>query len=511
DLFLVAEQDGHVPREWAGFGLFYRDCCYLGRYELALGGVRPLHLASSWIEGFSAEIELTNASLETASKTPIAMHTLGISRRLIVLGRECTWVDAIMLRNFGREAVRFPLTLAFSAGFESIFVVRGARQGRRGVLQRPICEGATVTFGKLGADDVQRSLEVTFSRTPSVAPQTSEDTVASFDIVLEARESCELRIAMRVRQIEKPARAQAAPRALPSREALDRYQEHTSQHWLDGLVRVESDAAALERVVRRSLSDLRLLRLERDGLRFAAAGVPWFVGLFGRDTLIPCLQCLAFDAEMAKQTAQLLARYQGQRCDARRFEQPGKILHELRVGEMAHLGEIAQTPSYASVDSTLLFLILVARYASWTGPLGLFEALEPAIAKALTWIAECGDLSGRGYVEYDGKTEQGSPINQGWKDSGEAVVRKDGSFPEPPIALAEVQGYAYLAKRALAGLYRSLGKSTIAARLEGEAAALRARFNRDFWMPAEGCYCMGLERGGRQICTLTSNAGQVLF
>ncbi len=179
---------------------------------------------------------------------------------------------------------------------------------------------------------------------------------------------------------------------------------------------------------------------------------------------------------------------------------------------MANLGEVPQTPSYASIDSTILFLILVARHAAWTGSLDLFNELRENVDRALRWMAENGDRNGDGYIEYYGKTDKGAPLNQGWKDSEDGVVREDGSFPEPPISLAEVQGYAYLAKTAIADLYRRAGEQATAERLIREAEELRDGFNRDFWMEDKGCYCLGLEgEARRQVSVITSNAGQVLW
>jgi glycogen debranching enzyme len=196
----------------------------------------------------------------------------------------------------------------------------------------------------------------------------------------------------------------------------------------------------------RSLRDLRLLRSTLDGgVGYFAAGVPWFVALFGRDSIITALQTLAYDCTIAEQTIRLLARYQGTELNGYREEEPGKILHELRVGEMAHLGEIPHTPYYGTVDATPLWLVLIAKHSTWTGETQLFEELRPQIDAALNWIGQYGDFDRDGYVEYACKIEKGL-ANQGWKDSGDGIVNADGSLAEPPIALVEVQGYVYEAK-----------------------------------------------------------------
>lgn len=280
---------------------------------------------------------------------------------------------------------------------------------------------------------------------------------------------------------------------------------------LDGYARIEAPSGAVGEVVARSLSDVALLEVHRGEHRFTAAGMPWFVGLFGRDSLLPSIQCRVFNPDLAPRTTKALIHWQGTKDDAMTREEPGKILHELRVGELANLHEVSQTPSYASVDSTLLFLIAIARHADWVGNLDLFEALRPNIDRALAWLDRKTAEHEAGYITYDGVAQDGQPVNQSWRDSGTGVLRADGSYPVPPLALVEVQGYAYQARMLIAGLLRRTGKNGLADRLEAAARGLQTRFLRDFWMEGEGCYCLALEEGGRQVTSVTSNAAQVLW
>jgi len=238
--------------------------------------------------------------------------------------------------------------------------------------------------------------------------------------------------------------------------------------------------------------------------------VPWFVGLFGRDSLLPTLQCLAFNLDLGARTAHALAHWQGKKDDEKTREQPGKILHELRVGELAHLHEVPQTPSYAAVDSTPLFLIAIARHVGWTGDMALFRELRSNIDAALSWLRRKLDEGG-GYVTYSGLAGGRQPVNQSWRDSGTGVLRADGSYPVPPLALVEVQGYAFQAMTLTACLLRRFGEAGHADRLEAMAADLQQRFASDFWMEAEGCYCLALEQGGKQVASVASNAAQVLW
>ena len=234
----------------------------------------------------------------------------------------------------------------------------------------------------------------------------------------------------------------------------------------------------------RSLRDIRLLMTGGDAGHFVTAGTPWFNCLFGRDSIITSLQMLSFNPEIARDTLRLLARWQGKELDEWRDEEPGKILHELRTGEMASLGEIPMNPYYGTIDATPLFLMLATEYVAWTGDLGLIRELEPNLMTALGWIDSYGDADKCGYVEYC----KGSPkglLNQGWKDSRNGIVNGDGTLVKPPIALVEVQGYVYAAKRSMAWLLSLLGKDQMARRLRHEAANRKRRFNKDFWLEDE--------------------------
>ena len=240
------------------------------------------------------------------------------------------------------------------------------------------------------------------------------------------------------------------------------------------------------------------------------AGLPWHGTLFGRDSLIAAYQMLAFEPGIAGQTLRLLARYQGADIDDFRDEQPGKILHELRLGEMAHLNEIPQTPSYGSVDSTPLFLILLAEHAHWTGSLDLFRELKPNIQRAFEWISKFGDISGHGWLEYGVKSSSGLD-NQGWKDSGDAIMNEDGSLATSPIALVEVQGLVFMAKVKIAKLYEHDGDQRTAKQLRTEAHELRTRFNKAFWLNDKGTFALALQEGTEPCSVISSNPGQALW
>lgn len=511
DLVLLTREDGEILQDVPGLGLFHRDTCYLSAYALRLHGTVPLLLMSSDRQGIAAQIGLTNHHLATANGLTIPDHKLSLRRTLLVLDDGPVFIDTISIRNFCPSRLTLPIALEFATTFESMFVLRGTPPGKRGRMHAPEWDGTALRFAYEGADDVLRTLLVDFSLEPVVAPRTAERSVAHFELSLDPQGTQDLVVTCRVDERPVGSTPCSSSRAFRDPMAMQQAKAAALAALLDGYARVETPSEGLGQVLARSLSDIALLEVKRGEHRFIAAGMPWFVGLFGRDSLLPTIQCLAFNPDLGLRATKAVARWQGTKDDTRTGEQPGKILHELRVGELAHLHEVTQTPSYASVDSTLLFLIAIARHVEWTGSLALFETLRPNIDRALTWLDRKTAENEAGYVTYDGLAEGGQPINQSWRDSGTGVLRTDGSYPVPPLALVEVQGYAYQARLLIAGLLRRSGEDSPAGWLEAAAHALQSRFLNDFWIGAEGCYCLALERGGRQVASVTSNAAQVLW
>jgi len=282
--------------------------------------------------------------------------------------------------------------------------------------------------------------------------------------------------------------------------------------WQESCAKIRSDGDLLDLAIRRSVADLRLLRNDgpRHGEHYLAAGVPWFTTLFGRDSIITALQVLPFMPDVARETLHVLADWQATEDDPDRDMEPGKILHELRIGELARTGELPHRPYYGSIDSTPLWLILLDETYRWTGDLDLVRELWPNAIAALEWIDRYGDRDGDGFVEYERRTPQGL-LNQGWKDSGDAIRHRDGIPADPPIALVEVQGYVYDAKRRMASLAERLGDRQLSKHLLVEAVELEQRFNAAFWMPDLRYYAMALDRDKRQVGGIGSNAGHCLW
>ena len=510
DLVLLTAEDGNISPKFPGFGLFFRDTCYLNTYKLRLHTTKLLLLMASDSEGMAAQVEATNSKLLASDGAIIPDHKLNLRRTLLLLEDGPSFIDTITIRNFADTAVVLPVSLKLRTTFEDMFVLRGSPRGKRGQLHAPEWDGTALRFCYEGADGVRRTLLADFSLPPVVAPRTTMQAVAHFELHLQPRASQDLVVTFRVDErpvADAPPKTARPPRGAASMRAA---KEAAAGRLLDGYARIETPSKDFGDVIARSLSDLALLEVQRGEHRFTAAGAPWFVGLFGRDSLLPTIQCLAFNPDLGARTARALAQWQGKRDDPKTLEEPGKILHELRVGELAHLHEVTQTPSYASVDATLLFLIAIARHIGWTGDMALLTDLRSNVDAALGWLTRKLDEGG-GYVTYDGLAEGKQPVNQSWRDSGTGVLRQDGSYPVPPLALVEVQGYAFQAMVMVAGLFRRAGDDGQAARLETAAAGLRERFLRDFWMAEEGCYCLALEAGGKQVASVTSNAAQVLW
>jgi glycogen debranching enzyme len=508
NLFFLAPPGGEVPlARGHGFGLYYHDCRFLNGYELFVGGEHPEPLAARSWEGGRAVFQLTTPDFQTPDGRTIHRETVGLKWDRVIDAEQCVLHEQLDIQCFGYEAIDFPLTMRFRAGFEDVFEIRGLLREVKGKLFKPVWKDKCLVFSYEGGDKIRRSLAVHFYPLPA---EIKGDTV-QFHISLKPNEIRQIRISLAIAESEEqPNRLFAQTSVYRDLHTVSHSIKASADQWLKRETDFRSDSLLLNRVMRRSLMDLHMLKTSIGGDEFFAAGVPWFVTLFGRDCLTTTLQTLAFWSDTPAPTLRLLARYQGTQVSDWHDEQPGKILHELRVGELARMNKIPHTPYYGTIDATPLFLILMSQQARWTGDLDLFRELRGPVERALHWIDKYGDVAGDGYVSYVGNTNKGL-INQGWKDSEDAVVTEDGRFAEPPIALAEVQGYVYMAKMDIAELYERIGEREYATRLRAEARALRARFNHDFWIEEEGCYAMALEARHRPCRVMSSNAGQVLW
>jgi glycogen debranching enzyme len=429
NFYFVTQQTGNVPLSRNhGFGLYYNDCRYLNGYELKVAGAPANVLVADDTQGFSASFELTNPEIQVDEGVHIGMDDIGIRWERILDAESVTLFDIFRFRNYGHDEVEIPIQMQFRAEFEDVFAIRGLLDISPGRLHDPVWKDTSLSYRYDGADGLLRSLTIHFS----IEPDEANESEIQYQIRLKGRETKELRLTLVVAESESEDEVLPDPRDEVDISQIRQTIEDISQTWLAHMAQFSTGSQSVNRVMNRSMRDLSMLRTHLGDREYFSAGIPWFAALFGRDAAITAIQTLAYDPDLAEETIRILAQYQGKEKNHYHSEEPGKILHELRVGELARLGEIPHTPYYGTVDATPLFLILVARHASWTGDLSVFEEMKEQVDLAINWIWEYGDLDGDGYIEYHSQSENGL-VNQGWKDSGNPIVRGDGSMASPRL------------------------------------------------------------------------------
>jgi glycogen debranching enzyme len=477
-------------------GLFFRDTRYLSRFELRLAGRRPLLLGSVIQDDNAAlTVDLTNPDVRLGDEM--------FPRDIIAIERtKFLWDGALFERigfkNFDSHRRVLRLELLFDADFRDLFEVRGMQRERRGhrTVEAPTSE--RVTFRYEGIDRVTRRTVVRFEP----APFRLEPHRAVFEIELNsgARQSILITVAC-----EEEPRSEVPNFLFAYRDTRRTFRELSK-----GIVTVESSNHRFDEVLTRSVSDMYMLATSTEHGTYPYAGIPWYSTVFGRDGIITAMMLLWTDPSMAKGVLGNLAAMQATDVDPSADAQPGKILHERRLGEMARLGEVPFRRYYGTVDATPLFVMLAAQYYEGTGDRATIEKIWPNIEMALHWCDEYGDRDGDGFVEYHRETEQGL-ANQGWKDSHDSIFHADGTSAEGPIALCEVQAYVFAAKQGAAKLAGLMGRTDLSARLTIEADQLRTQFEAEFWCEELGTYALALDGAKRPCRVRTSNAGHALF
>ena len=509
NLFLLTDQFGDIHADSRGLGLYLGDTRILSNLVLRLGGVRPVLLQGSMGGNYRGTIHLTNPSIDRnpgakmGAGDSLASRKLGISRERLLSN------DALQERlrvvNHAEVEESVDIELELAADNADIFEVRGYPRKERGRLLPVAVAGERVTFRYDGLDGVRRRTHLNFSEPPgevAAGPDGERHRLSgwirlrwSFSLAPGARHD----IAWVIWSTQVPASDAPDEGLFPDVPQLSPDDGAVAYHaWTRGTTAVSTDHELFNLTLTRGMNDLRLLvnAGPSEGERYIAAGVPWFSTLFGRDSIITALQVLAVRPQVAVETLDVLAARQATEVDDERDAEPGKILHELRTGEMAATHELPFRPYYGSVDATPLWLILLGATYDWTGDRALVDRLWPNAMAALEWIDRWGDRDGDGFVEYGRRTDKGL-LNQGWKDSHDAIRDRSGRQAEPPIALAEVQGYVFDAKTRLARLARVRGDTGLADRLESEAATLRDRFEKAFWVEDQGYYAMALDADKR--------------
>ncbi|HEX2653908.1 MAG TPA: amylo-alpha-1,6-glucosidase [Xanthobacteraceae bacterium] len=498
DEFMVLDSHGDIGATAGGpDGLFYCDTRYLSRLELLFNGVPPLLLGSNIRDDNSVfNVDLTNPDIYGHDRIVIPKDTLHIVRTMF-LWRACAY-QRLGLHNHGEEPIEFDLTLVFGNDFADVFEVRGLKRERRGVARSAVHPPQQVLYRYEGLDRKIRRTSVRFDPPPTQLDQHA----AHYRVVLPPKECLSIFLVVGCNRPEHEE-------PIPFFSAMSS-ERHALRRAAQGAAAVETSNDIFNEVICRSVGDLYMLMTETPQGPFPYAGIPWYSTSFGRDGLIAALEMLWLDPSIARGVLKRLAALQAKHCDDEADAQPGKILHEMRSGEMAVLKEVPFELYYGSVDSTPLFVLLAGLYAERTGDYETLAELWPAIEAALRWIDGPGDVDGDGFIEYSRATEQGLS-NQGWKDSFDAVFHADGNLAEGPIAIAEVQGYVYAAKRLAARCALRFGNKRRAAELEQQAELLKQQFNEFFWCNDIGTYALALDGRKQGCCVRTSNAGQLLF
>jgi glycogen debranching enzyme len=479
-------------------GLFFEDTRYLAQLLLTIDGVRPLMLSSFVPEDDSViSADLTNPDLVNQDGIGLAKNTIHMLSTTVV-GDDVLF-QSLAIRNFGQESASFRIEVHFGADFADIFEVRGITRKQRGQLlaDEPVHDGVKLAYR--GLDGIERRTHLCFDPQPEMTTARR----AAWPMTLKASETCTIHISVRCEREGLPVQTQSRISCIA---AATRHREYRQAE----VAKISTNNERFNAWTNRSRADLEMLVTQTPQGLYPYAGIPWFSTEFGRDGIITALLCLWIDPTLAAGTLRFLAFTQATTLDPKADAEPGKILHETRRGEMARLGEVPFARYYGGVDSTPLFVVLAAAYFQRTADLALILEIWPAIEAALQWMLRNGRADGDGFLEYDRKSVNGL-INQGWKDSADAVFHADGQLAEAPIALAEVQAYAYNAYQGAAALAVKLGKTELAATLTGASERLKRNFEPAFWIEEMGTYAIALDAYKQPCRVAASNAGQVLL
>jgi glycogen debranching enzyme len=488
-------------------GLFHRDTRYLSRFELRVAGEVPYFL-NSFLSDDKAQLRVNLTNPDLGNRGDI----IALPRNSIQLQRSwmlgpATLFHRLVVRNYTEAPVSLELEFRFGVDFADLFEVRGVKRLRHGETLAPERHKDRIKFLYRGLDNALRFSEFHFNRAPKLLD--AEHAVYSVDLGADSDIALELRI--ECGNEGDPASTPSGSKSLSRLDSSGNFDQallarraqimHAEARW----AKVTAGNELANSLLRHSECDLMSLTAQDTRGTYIMAGIPWFATLFGRDSIITALSVLPFSPSVAAGTLRTLARFQGTEVNAARDEQPGKIVHEMRFGEMAVQHEIPFGRYYGSVDSTPLFLWLFGRYVATTGDLKLAAELWPHVERALEWIDKYGDADGDGYVEYMRETPQGL-ANQGWKDSFDSISHADGTLARAPIALCEVQGYVYAAYTTIADVAARMNRNAVASRLSDRATALKAAFTRDFWLEDDHMVALALD-GDKKPCRVMASNG----
>ena len=498
--FLATRLAGDIVSPGApDVGFFHDDTRFLSYLELRVAGRPTMVLSSNTEKTFASQIELTTEPIRIRDSFEIPENTIHIRRQQLLKAE--TMFDRFSLVSFNREDVEITVELRFDADFVDVFQVRGTTREASGTYYRPVQTAEGLSFYYLGRDNLLRQTRIKFNPLPS---RIVEKT-AVWNVQLPPLTHSEIEISITPIVGEEPDGRPPNGFSKCLGERRNRFLE-----WEESSTNFSSNNGIFSAALATATADFHALQIHDRGKSVLGAGIPWFATLFGRDSIIAAYQALALNPDLAIDTLQVLSHYQGRQRNDWQDEDPGKILHEFRQGEMTRCGELPFGPYYGSVDSTPLFLVLLCETYRWTADQEVVKRLLPSAYAALDWIDSYGDLDNDGLVEWQRRSPKGL-VNQAWKDSWDAYMRPDRSIPTYPLASVEVQGYVYDAKFRMARLLREFGDEERAERLQREAYILGKKLDEAFWMPDQQYFAMALDGNKEQLRCISSNPGHLLF
>jgi len=498
DSFLVLDSHGDIGAS-AGEadGLFDHDTRFLSRLELSVGGATPLLLGFNLRDdNLVYTVDLTNPDVYKQNRVVFEKSTLHIVRTTFLW--QSTAYQRLAITNQSDHIIEVRLGLAFAGDFADLFEVRGLTRPRRGTTTTRVGAPDNVSLRYTGLDGARRATTLRFEPAPTQLTQAS----AEYQLTLAPKQRIPIFLSIECSRGEPTRPPHFFKAMLEAQHERKRATRHTAA--------VTTSNDVFNEVLCRAAADLHMLTTRTPQGPYPYAGIPWYSTTFGRDGIITAIEMLSLDPGLARGVLRRLAATQAKVVDAANDAQPGKIIHEMRGGEMAALREVPFERYYGSVDATPLFVVLAGLYFERTGDLATLKELWPAVEAALAWIDGPADADRDGFIEYYRMSEEGL-ANQGWKDSHDAISHADGRLADGPIALAEVQGYVYMAKLLAAKCARKLGHEGKAGELEAQAARLASHFDAAFWCPDLETYALALD-GAKEPCRVrSSNAGQLLF
>lgn len=500
DTFGVFDRRGDIqPFGLGEQGLYYGGTRFLSRLEFHLGEQRPL-LLSSTIRDDNAllSVDLTNPDIACGDGSIIIRGTLHFFRSKL-LWKGCCY-EHLRITNFGQNPVQIRFGWNFSADFADIFEVRGIKRERRGRFLKEKITADAVSLSYEGLDGKIRMTQIEFNPPPEILTKDS----ASYTVTIKHREERSFFLTIRCFNPDTEH-----PEIITYTKALSLTKD-ALRHARSENCEIFTSNEQFNDWINRSLSDLHMMLTNTPSGPYPYAGVPWFSTFFGRDGIITALEWLWVNPMIAKGVLRFLSQTQSKEFDPERDAEPGRILHEMRKGEMASLNEIPFGKYYGSIDATELFVILASEYYDRTADIDLIKEIWPNIELALNWMDKYGDIDGDGYVEYRSLAKKGL-VHQGWKDSIDAVFHEDGQPAEGPIAMVEVQAYMYAAKIGASKLSRLIGNEQLSEQLLHSAQILRENFERDFWSDELSTYILALDGKKRPCKVKASNAGHCLY